>query len=76
MSNANAEIDMLCVYLECKCLVAESEVLGGHEACEEDVDAFSYGEGHGNDAVSRGGAVEAADEVRQVVQHGQVVLHH
>lgn len=40
------------------------------------VDPLPHGEGHGDDPVRRGGAVEAADVVRQVVQHRQIVLHH
>ena len=41
---------------------------------EEDVDAVPDGEGHGDDAVSAGHAVETADVVGQVVQDGQIVL--
>lgn len=37
---------------------------------------FPDAEGHGDDPVGAGDAVQAADEVWQVVQHAQVVLHH
>ncbi|KAI3494682.1 hypothetical protein L1887_40498 [Cichorium endivia] len=60
--------------LERKRLVAETHVLGGDVAVEEDVDAITDGRRHGHDTVHRGDAVEAADKVREVVEHGQVVL--
>ena len=44
-------------------------------AIKEDVDPLADGGGHGHDAVRPGDPVEAADEVGQVVQHGEVVLH-
>jgi hypothetical protein len=44
--------------LEVKLLVAETKVLGGHEAREEDIDTFAHRERHGNHAVGRGGAVQ------------------
>ncbi len=37
---------------------------------------LSDAEGHGDDPVGAGDSVQTADEVRQVVQHTQVVLHH
>lgn len=37
---------------------------------------FSDAEGHGDHAVGTGDSVQTADEVRQVVQHTQVVLNH
>jgi hypothetical protein len=43
---------------------------------QEDVDALAHAEWQRDDAVRAGLAVQAADEVREVVQHGQVVLHH
>lgn len=39
------------------------------------ISTFSYTEGHGNDAVGTGYAVQAADEVRQVVQNTQIMLY-
>mmetsp|Transcript_62608 Transcript_62608/g.147236 ORF Transcript_62608/g.147236 Transcript_62608/m.147236 type:complete len:458 (-) Transcript_62608:690-2063(-) len=54
----------------------ETKVLRGDEACEEDVDAVADVEGHGDDAIRARHAVEHADEVGEVVQHCQVVLHH
>lgn len=37
---------------------------------------LSDAEGHGDNSVGTGDSVETADEVGQVVQHAQVVLHH
>lgn len=83
--------------------LSKPEVLRGHVAVQEDVDAwnetnvevvdvlcaevtcskgggfeltFPDAEGHGDHSVGAGDSVQAADEVRQVVQHTQVVLHH
>ena len=55
--------------------VPEPQVFGGHEPGEEDVDALANPEGHCDDAVRAWFAVQAADVIRQVVQHRQVVLH-
>ena len=60
-----------CSHLEDERLVSEPEVLRGHEAVEEDVDALAHAERGGHDAVGAGHAVQAADEVRQVVEHLQ-----
>lgn len=37
---------------------------------------FSDAEGHGDNSIGAGDSIQTADEVRQVVQHTQVVLHH
>lgn len=37
---------------------------------------LSDAEGHGNDSIGARDSVQTADEVRQVVQHAQIVLHH
>ncbi len=63
-------------YLEGEGFFSESQVLGGHKAGQEDVDAFSNAEGHSHHPVRSRLAVQAADEVRQVIQHCQIVLHH
>lgn len=60
--------------LEVELREAEAQVLGGDEAREEDVDAFAHGERRGDDAVCSGLSVEAADEVGEVVEHGEIVL--
>lgn len=62
--------------LEGEALLSEAEVLGGHEAGQKDVDAFPHAEGHCHHPVRARLAVQAAYEIRQVVQHRQVVLHH
>lgn len=36
---------------------------------------FSYTEGHGNHTVSARNSIEAANIVREIVQHAQIVLH-
>ena len=43
---------------------------------QKDVDAFPHAEGHGDNPVGTWLAVEAANEVGEVVQNGKVVLHH
>mmetsp|Transcript_16711 Transcript_16711/g.24544 ORF Transcript_16711/g.24544 Transcript_16711/m.24544 type:complete len:414 (-) Transcript_16711:112-1353(-) len=62
--------------LECQGILSEPQVLRRYISRQEDVDAFPSAEGHGDDPVGGGHAVEAADVVRQVVQHSQIVLHH
>lgn len=59
---------------ELQALLAEAQVLGRDVAVEKDVDAFTDGEGGGNDAIDRGFPIEHANVVRQIVQDGQVVL--
>mmetsp|Transcript_16970 Transcript_16970/g.36917 ORF Transcript_16970/g.36917 Transcript_16970/m.36917 type:complete len:509 (-) Transcript_16970:689-2215(-) len=55
--------------------LAEAQVLGGHEPREEDVDALAHAEGERHHAVGAGLAVQAADEVGEVIEDAQVVLH-
>mmetsp|Transcript_22633 Transcript_22633/g.55829 ORF Transcript_22633/g.55829 Transcript_22633/m.55829 type:complete len:494 (-) Transcript_22633:8-1489(-) len=57
-------------------LIPESEVLGGNEAVEEDVDALPHRERGRDHAVDPRAPPQTADEVGQVVQHRQVVLNH
>lgn len=61
-------------HLEVERPVAETKVLRGNPASEEDVDAFADREGHGHDTVGTRDTVEDADEVGEVVQHGEIVL--
>mmetsp|Transcript_8361 Transcript_8361/g.18958 ORF Transcript_8361/g.18958 Transcript_8361/m.18958 type:complete len:348 (-) Transcript_8361:359-1402(-) len=61
-------------HLERKRVFAESQVLRGHEARQEDVDAISHVEGHSHDAVRARLSVQAAHKVRKVVEHREVVL--
>eukprot|EP00968_Pinguiococcus_pyrenoidosus_P004549 scaffold301_cov243-Pinguiococcus_pyrenoidosus.AAC.54 len=63
-------------HLELQRFLAEPQVLRGDEAGQEDVDALAHRERHGHDTVRARRAIQAADEVAQVVQNGQVVLHH
>mmetsp|Transcript_65751 Transcript_65751/g.189577 ORF Transcript_65751/g.189577 Transcript_65751/m.189577 type:complete len:247 (-) Transcript_65751:695-1435(-) len=63
-------------HLEGQRHLAESQVLGGHKAVEEDVDAFAHAEGHRDDPIAASRAPQAANKVRQVIQNGQVVLDH
>ena len=60
--------------LEGKFLFSEPHVFGWHEPREEDVDAFSDCERHGNDSVNCGLSVEAADEIREVIEDGKIVF--
>ena len=60
--------------LEAQGLLAEPQVLGGNKPRQEDVDPLPHGERQRDDAVSARLPVEAADEVGEVVEDGQVVL--
>mmetsp|Transcript_35444 Transcript_35444/g.88930 ORF Transcript_35444/g.88930 Transcript_35444/m.88930 type:complete len:416 (+) Transcript_35444:840-2087(+) len=62
-------------HLEGERLLAEAQVLGGHKAGQEDVDALPHAERQCDHAVRTWLAVQAADEVGKVVQHREVVLH-
>ncbi len=53
--------------LEVELLLAETQILGGNEACEEDVDAFSHAEWHGDDTVDRGDSIQAADVIYNIL---------
>eukprot|EP00955_Chlamydomonas_euryale_P024458 257810-Chlamydomonas_euryale.AAC.1 len=61
-------------HLERERLVAEAQVLRRDKAREEHVDALAHAKGQRHDAVRAWLAVQAADKVRQVVEHRQVVL--
>ncbi len=63
-------------HLEDEGVLTEPEILRRNKAVQEDVDAFPHRKGHCDDAVSTWYAVQTADEVRQVVQHGEIVFHH
>lgn len=62
--------------LECQFFLPEPHIFSGDKPSEEDVDSFSDGEGHGHHTVGRRLSVEAANEVREIVQDGEVVLHY
>lgn len=62
--------------LEGKLLVSEPHVLRWHKPRKEDVDTFSDCEWHGNDSISCWLSVQAADEIRQIIEDGQIVLDH
>ena len=47
----------------------ESQILGGHKAIKEDVDAITDTKGHGHDTVGTGRAVQHAHKVREVVKN-------
>ncbi|GIX61170.1 Kinase suppressor of Ras 2 [Babesia caballi] len=61
--------------LEAQRVLAEPQVLSGHKPVQKYVDALTHAEGRRDDAVHRRFAPEAANVVRHVVEHGQVVLH-
>ena len=56
---------MICI-LNNKCVLLASYWSG----------TFPDAEGHGDHSVRAGHSIQAADKVRQVVQHTQVMLHH
>mmetsp|Transcript_192 Transcript_192/g.660 ORF Transcript_192/g.660 Transcript_192/m.660 type:complete len:544 (-) Transcript_192:139-1770(-) len=61
--------------LEAELIVAKTQVLSGNEASQEDIDAVAHSERHRHHTVRTGGAVQAADEVTEVVQDRQIVLN-
>lgn len=61
--------------LEGKFDFSESQVFSGDETGQEDVDTFSNGERHGDDTVSTGFTVQAADEIGKIIQDTQIVLN-
>ena len=61
-------------HLENERFLAETQILRRYEAVEKDIDAFSNGEGHSDDAISTGNTVQATNEVGQIVENGQIML--
>jgi len=61
--------------LERKFDFSKSQVFSGDETSQEDVDTFSDGERHGDDTVSTGFTVQAADEIGKVIQDTQIVFN-
>ena len=55
--------------------LTETQVLGGDVTVKEDVDTFTDRGRKGDDTVDSGLAVENADEVREIVENGQIVLY-
>ena len=53
----------ICADLEGQGVLPEAEVLSGNKASQEDVDALSHTEGHGDDTVCSRLPIQAADEV-------------
>mmetsp|Transcript_39690 Transcript_39690/g.99360 ORF Transcript_39690/g.99360 Transcript_39690/m.99360 type:complete len:356 (+) Transcript_39690:1363-2430(+) len=53
----------------------EAEVLGGHKAREENVDAIPDAKGHGHHPIGTRLAVEHADKVGEIVQNREVMLY-
>mmetsp|Transcript_38336 Transcript_38336/g.47483 ORF Transcript_38336/g.47483 Transcript_38336/m.47483 type:complete len:248 (+) Transcript_38336:362-1105(+) len=49
--------------------LTKSQVFGGNETIQENVDAFSHTEGHGHHTIGTCGAPQATNEVGQIVQH-------
>lgn len=60
--------------LKGKFLFSEPHVFCWHKSREEDVDAFSDSEGHGNDSVCCWFSIKAADKIRKVIEDGEIVL--
>jgi hypothetical protein len=54
--------------------LTETQVFGGDETSQENVDTLTNREGKGDDTINSGLTVENADEVGQVIQNGQIVL--
>lgn len=63
-------------HFENKRFCSKSHVFSRHKAVEENVNAFPDGEGHGHNTVGTGHTIQAADEIRQIVQYWQVMLHY
>ena len=54
----------------------ETQVLGGDEAGQEDVDTLTHAERQGDNTIRSWHTIQAADVVRQIIQHAQIVLDH
>lgn len=57
-----------------KLLIPKPHVLSGHKPSQEDIDAFPDSEGHGHYSIGSRLSIEAADEIREVIEDGEVVL--
>ena len=68
-------IRLLCNF-EHKTSLSESKVLCWYVAVQEDVDTFPHSNGHRDNAIDSRHSIQTADEVREVVQNAQVMLHH
>lgn len=62
-------------YLEGKGLISKPQILSGHKPSQKDIDSLSYGERQSHHTIGSGLPVKAADKIRQIIQHTQVVLH-
>ena len=62
-------------YLKAKTIISESHILSWDETSQENVNTFSHGERHGDNTVSCLDSIKTADEIRKVIQHGEIVLH-
>lgn len=56
--------------LEGKLYVSESHVLRGNETSQEDIDTLPDRTWHGDHTVSTWHSIEAADEVREIIENG------
>ncbi|KAH3681394.1 hypothetical protein WICPIJ_007663 [Wickerhamomyces pijperi] len=54
---------------------SEPQVFGNNVTIQEHVDTFSDGGWQGDNTVHGWGTVKNTNEIRQVIQHGQIVLH-
>src|SRR5262245_53408226 len=66
----------MALYLERKLSGSEAQVFGRHETRQKDVDAFTHTEWHSHHTIGAGLAVQTANEVGEVIEHAQIVLHH
>jgi hypothetical protein len=62
-------------HLERKTLLSETKIFRRDESVQEDVYPLADRVWHGNHSINGGFAVEAAHEVGQIIQYGQIVLN-
>jgi hypothetical protein len=70
------QINRSTAYLKGQRFVSKPKILSGNKTSQKDIDALSYREGQGHHTICSRFSIQAADEVRQVVQYTQVMLHH
>ena len=61
--------------LEGESIIPKSQVLRRDETSKERIDTDADAEGHGNDAVGSGRAIQDADVVTEIIEHSEIVLN-
>mmetsp|Transcript_6539 Transcript_6539/g.14453 ORF Transcript_6539/g.14453 Transcript_6539/m.14453 type:complete len:436 (-) Transcript_6539:536-1843(-) len=62
--------------LKAERIVPKPQILRGNESRQKGVDPHSHRKGHGDHSVRTRATIKDADVIRQIIQHGEIVLHH